>query len=283
MATRLTLAVPKKGRLSQDTFALLKKAGLSFRITDRSLKAEVRNFPLDLLLLRTADIPGIVAENIAEIGITGQNDVAEYNYPVRTLVPLGFGRCSLCLAFPDGDIGADLNGKRIATSYPNLLSTYLNDIDIDAQPVKLAGSIELAPKLGIADLICDLVSTGSTLRSNGLTKGEEIFKSEAVIVGAADIDTSKQTLLDKLLLRVKAVLTAKKFRYVIMNASRGDVPDIERCIPGLKKPTISSLADTELVSIASVIEEDYFWATIEKLKSAGASGIVVLPIEKLVL
>ncbi len=283
MSTRLTLAVPKKGRLSEDTFALLKNAGLSFRITDRSLKVEVRNFPLDLLLLRTADIPRIVSENIAEIGITGQNDIAEYDYPVRPLIPLGFGRCTLCLAFPDGDNGKALNGKRIATSYPNLLRAYLSQNDIDAQAIRLAGSIELAPKLGIADLICDLVSTGSTLRSNGLTKGKEIFKSEAVIVGAENISSCKQVLLDKLLLRINAVLTAKKFRYVIMNASRNDIPEIESCIPGLKKPTISPLADSELVSIASVIEEDYFWATIENLKSAGASGIVVLPIEKLVL
>ena len=283
MSTRLTLAVPKKGRLSEDTFALLKKAGLSFRITDRSLKVEVRNFPLDLLLLRTADIPGIVAENIAEIGVTGQNDVAEYDYPVRSLLPLGFGRCSLCLAFPDGNESTEISGKRIATSYPNLLDAYLKKNGVNAQAIKLAGSIELAPKLGIADLVCDLVSTGSTLRSNGLTKGDQIFKSEAVIVGAESIDTNKQELLDKLLFRVKAVLAAKKYRYVIMNASRNVIPEIENCIPGLKKPTISPLADSEMVSIASVIEEDYFWATIENLKSAGASGIVVLPIEKLVL
>ena len=261
----------------------LRKAGLSFRITDRSLKVEVRNFPLDLLLLRTADIPSIVAENIAEVGIVGQNDIAEHDYPLREIVPLGFGRCSLCLAFPDGKESDDPNGKRIATSYPNLLQTYLEKSGIAAQAVHLAGSIELAPKLGIADMICDLVSTGSTLRSNGLTKGEEVFKSEAVIFRADGLDPKKIPLLDKLLLRINAVLTARKYRYVIMNASRNDIPDIERCIPGLKKPTISPLADSELVSIASVIEEDYFWATIENLKGAGASGIVVMPIEKLVL
>lgn len=283
MPNRLTLALQKKGRLAEDGFALLKKAGLSFGITDRSLKVEVRNFPLDLLLLRSSDIPEIVAQGIADIGITGQNYVAEYETPVRELVRLGFGRCTLCLAYPENVDDKKLPGKRIATSYPNLLASYLSEKDIRARPVTLAGSIELAPKLGLADLICDLVSTGSTLRSNGLTRGEEIFKSEAVIVGNDQLDASRQILLDKLLMRVNAVLSARKYRYVVMNAARRDVPEIEKCIPSLKKPTISSLADSGLVSIASVIEEDTFWSTIESLKSAGASGIVVLPIEKMVL
>ena len=283
MTTKLTIALQKKGRLASDSLELFKQAGLNFEITERSLKVEVRNLDIEILLLRSSDIPEIVANGVAEIGITGQNTAAEKGYPVNELVTLGFGKCALSFAFPENETDRSIDGKRIATSYPQILKQHLQKENIKAQIVSLSGSVEIAPKLNIADLICDLVSTGSTLRSNGLIQGEIIFKSQAVIIANQTIAKEKAVILDKLLLRIKSVLAAKKYKYIVMNAERSDLEKIENCIHGLKKPTVSSLADSSLVSIASVVEEDYFWSTIEKLKSAGAFDILVLPIEKMIL
>ncbi len=283
MTSKLTLALQKKGRLSDDSLNLLRQAGLSFEMTERSLKVSVRNFDLEILLLRSSDIPEIVADGVADIGITGQNIVEEEGYPVSEIEKLGFGKCSLSLAFPENESDLSLANKRIATSYPVILQQYLDQKNIDAQIVPLSGSVEIAPKLKIADCICDLVSTGSTLRSNGLKQGDVIFESQAVIIGNENLSDEKKELLEKLLLRIKAVLTAKKNKYIIMNAERKNLPQIEACIPGLKRPTVSSLMDEDFISVASVVEEDFFWSTIEKLKKAGASDILVLPIEKMIL
>ena len=283
MKNKLTIAIQKKGRLATESLNLFKQAGFNFEITERSLKVGVRNFDLEILLLRSSDIPEIVANGIAEVGITGQNTAAEKGYPVNELTTLGFGKCELSFAYPENESDRSINGKRIATSYPQILRRYLQTENLKAQIVDLSGSVEIAPKLEIADLICDLVSTGSTLRSNGLTKGEVIFKSQAVIIANQSIPKEKIELLDKLLLRIESVLAAKKYKYIVMNAQRSNLEKIENCIHGLKKPTVSSLADSNLVSIAAVVEEDYFWSTIEKLKAAGASDILVLPIEKMIL
>jgi len=283
MTTKLTLALQKSGRLAEDSLKLLKQAGLCFEITERSLKVNVSNFDLEILLLRSSDIPEIVADGAADIGITGQNTVAEKGYSVTEIQSLGFGKCALSLAFPEKEEDYSLDGKRIATSYPGILNEYLRQNDTQAQVVDLSGSVELAPRLKIADCICDLVSTGSTLRSNGLKQGKVVFESQAVIIGNKSISNEKRELLDKLLLRINAVLTAQKYKYIVMNAERKNLPKIETCIPGLKNPTVSSLADSDFVSIASVVEEDVFWCTIENLKKAGATGILVLPIEKMIL
>ena len=282
MTPRLTLALQKKGRLSTDSFALLRQAGLIFEITARSLKVSVQNFELEILLLRSGDIPEIVANGVADIGISGQNTIAEKGYRVRELEKLGFGACQLCLAYPEGIENPCLEGKRIATSYPRLLQKYFDQRNINAAIIPLSGSVELAPRLKIADGVCDLISSGSTLRSNGLRQGECIFSSQAVLMANQSIPKDKTLLLEKLLLRIRAVLTAKKYKYVVMNAEKSNLQKIQTCVPGLKKPTVSELADPNYVSMASVVEEDTFWSTIEQLKAAGASGILVLPIEKMV-
>ncbi|MCK5460973.1 ATP phosphoribosyltransferase [Candidatus Gracilibacteria bacterium] len=281
---KLTLAIQKTGRLAEDSLELLRKSGFKFEITDRSLTFSINNFPLEIIFLRADDIPEIVADRVADIGICGQNTVEEKGYKVRELEALGFGKCSLCMAYPEKQKKVSLSGKRIATSYPRLLGKFLKKQKISADIVDLSGSVELSPKLNIADCICDLVSTGSTLKNNGLVKGETIFKSEAVFISNDQISTEKQALLDKLLFRIRAVLTARKYKYIIMNAPRKNLNEIQKCIPGLKKPTIASLfADTDYVSVASVVEEDFFWTTIERLKEVGASGIIILPIEKMIL
>ena len=281
--TKLTLALQKKGRLANESIALLTQAGFDFEKTEQSLKVSVNNFELELLFLRSKDIVEIVSDGIADIGISGQNVVEEMGYTVKNLGLLGFGACELCMAFREGETDFSLEGKRIATSYPNLLQQYLERENINAQIVELSGSVELAPRLKIADCICDLVSSGATLRNNGLRKGTVVFESQAMLIGNGNLSSEKQMLLDKLLLRLRSVLTAKKYKYVVMNAEKSNVQQIQTCIPGLKKPTVSELADTDFVSIASVVEEDFFWSTIEQLKDAGASGILVLPIEKMIL
>jgi ATP phosphoribosyltransferase len=283
MKTKLILAIQKKGRLSSDSFNLLEKSGLRFEASERNLKIEVDNFSLEILLLRAGDIPEIVSDGIADIGIVGQNIVAEKGYNIQEIEQLGFGKCSLNLAYSENEKDTKLQGKRIATSYPNLLKKYLNQEKIDAQVVELSGSVELAPRLKISDLICDLVSTGSTLRNNGLKKGENIFNSQAVIVKNNSISEEKQKILDKLLLRIKAVLAARNCKYIIMNAKKEDLPGIKNCISNSKKLTISPLADSKLLSIALVVEESSSWAIIEELKIAGAFDILVFPIEKMII
>ena len=280
---KLILAIQKSGRLADGSLDLLKKAGFKFEITERSLTVAVKNFPMELLFLRSSDIPEIVADGIADLGIAGENTVFEEGYPVSPIEKLGFGGCTLCMATTDGAPAKSLTGKRIATSYPVLLKQYLADENISATVVELSGSVELAPKLGIADAICDLVSSGATLQSNALVKGEGIFASEPLVFCQGKITGEKEMLLEEFLLRIRSVLMARKFKYVVMNAPKDKVPDIQEAMPGLKKPTISPLSDTDFVSISSVVEEDVFWTTIGKLKAAGATGILVMPIEKMIL
>ncbi len=280
----LTLAIQKKGRLSDECMQLLKQAGFSFELSERSLSAKCSNFPLEILFLRAEDIPEIVADKTADIGICGQNSIAEKDFDTQEIEPLGFGKCRLSLAVAaESADNFRLDGKRIATSYPKLVQKYLDKRKISAEPVSISGSVEIAPKLGIAEVICDLVSSGSTLKMNGLIETEMIFQSEAVLFSASSFPDEKLEILEKFCLRIRSVLIAKRNKYIVMNAPKSSVASIKKCIPGLQNPTIAPLADPDFVSLASVVEEDYFWETIEKLKAQGATGILVLPIEKMIL
>ena len=276
----LKVAVQKSGRLSDKTIDLLRKAGLEFDFFERSLAAKCRNFPLEMLFFRASDIPEIISDGVVDCGICGQNSIKEKKIDLREVEKLGFGKCRLSIASPQL---INLKGKRIATSHPNILRQFLKKKQIPAEIVELSGSVEIAPKLSIADAICDLVSSGSTLRVNGLQEIEQIFFSEVVLVTQKKISKDKAIIFNNFLTRIKAVLEAKKYKYVLMNAPKSALMNIEKLIPGLKNPTISPLLDSQSVSVASVVEEDKFWDTIEKLKQCGASGILVMPIEKMIL
>lgn len=277
----LKIAIQKTGRLSEKTFKILEDAGFAFEMTDRSLMAKCRNFPIELLFLRADDIPELVYDKTADVGICGQNSIAEKAFDLKEIEKLGYGKCRLSIAVPEKFDG-DLEGKRIATSYPKILQGYLDKKNITAKIITLSGSVEIAPNLGTAEAICDLVSTGSTLKMNGLVEREEIFFSESVLVGSGDLDPEKSEILEKFLTRIGAVILAKKFKYVVMNLERAKLPKLTKILPGLKSPTISDLTDTSWVSVATVVEETVFWDTVEKLKSIGAEGILVTPIEKLI-
>ncbi len=279
--TTLKIAISKSGRLSDKTFKLLEDAGFLFQMTNRRLMAKCQNFPLELLFLRPGDIPEIVADKTADLGICGQNSVAEKGFDLDQIQKLGFGKCHLSIAVPKNFKGT-LERKRIATSYPKILQKYLDEKNISASIVTLSGSVEIAPNIGTADGICDLVSTGSTLKTNGLIEKEEIFSSEAVLIGNKNLIKEKERILEKFLLRIRAVLLAKKFKYIVMNLKRENIPKLTEILPGLKSPTITNLADDNWVSVSTVVEEKIFWKTIDKLKSIGAEGIVVQNIEKLI-
>ena len=280
LARVLKIAIQKNGRLSDKTIELLRNAGLEFDFFERSLAARCRNFPLEILFFRASDIPEIISDGAVDCGICGQNSIKEKKIDIIEVEKLGFGKCRLSIASPKA---LTLKGKRIATSYPNILQQFLKKKKIIAEIVELSGSVEIAPKLGIADAICDLVSSGSTLKVNGLQEIEQIFFSEVVLVAQKKLSAEKARIFEKLLIRIQAVLEAKKYKYILMNAPKAALPEITKLIPGLKNPTISPLFDEKSVSIASVVEEDKFWETIEKLKKYGASGILVMPIEKMIL
>lgn len=278
----MKIAIQSKGRLSLDSIELLTKAGFEFQKTDRSLSATVNNFPLEILFLRSGDIPEIVADGIADIGICGQNTLVESGYKLNEILPLGFGKCTLCIASPEHKEYNGMKNKKIATSYPRILESYLSEKDTPADLVDLSGSVEIAPKLNIADMICDLVSTGSTLKNNGLCVREIIFKSQAVLIAHPHLSEENIELLEKIVMRMESVIRAKKTKYIMMNAPKKKIQDISNILPSLDSPTITPLSNTEMVSIATVIQEDEFWETIDKLKEKGASGILVMPIEKVI-
>lgn len=277
----LKIAIQKEGRMSEKSIELLKKAGLEFEIFDRSLASKCRNFPLEILFFRAQDIPEMIADDVVDCGICGQNTLAEKSLKLKEIEPLGFGKCRLSIAAPAKKL--DLNGKKIATSHPALLKKFLNKNKIKAEIIELSGSVELAPKLKIADAICDLVSSGSTLKINGLFEVEEIFASQVILSAKAGIEKEKKEIFEKFLIRIRSVLTARKYKYVVMNAPIDSLEKIRNLIPGLKNPTVSPLINPKFISIASVVKEDRFWETIEKLKQCGATGILVLPIEKMIL
>ena len=286
MTSKIRIAIQKSGRLSEASLALIKECGIDFSGTGTGrLKAEASNFPAEILFLRDDDIPGYVADGVADIGIVGENVAIEKSPSSNIVYRLGFSKCRLSLAIPKGEIYtglADFEGKDIATSYPKLLQNYLKENNISAKIHEISGSVEIAPSIGLAHGICDIVSSGSTLLSNGLKEVEVVFRSEAVMISADNLPTEKQKILEKLLFRIKAVQSAQKNKYILLNAPNSQIDEIVQILPGIKSPTILPLAVDGWSSLHSVINEDDFWDIIENLKNAGAEGILVIPIEKMI-
>ena len=250
------------------------------------LKAEALNFPIEVFFLRDDDIPEYVAEGVADIGIVGENVLIEANSDVKVVERLGFGKCRLSIAVPKNEKYKglkDLQGKRIATTYKNVLQKFLKKEKIDAEIHEISGSVEIAPGIGLADAICDLVSSGSTLFMNGLKEVETVLKSEAVLVANKKLNAKQMEIVERLLFRIRAVRKAKQNKYILLNAPNDKLDKIIKLIPGIKSPTILPLADEGWSSVHSVLEEDEFWEIIEKLKAAGAQGILVVPIEKMIV
>ncbi len=286
METKLKIAIQKSGRLNEDSIRLLKEAGIEFNNGLNKLKAEAYNFPLEVFFLRDDDIPQYVEDGIADIGIVGENVLIEKNKKVSIVDKLGFGKCRLSIAIPKNEKYKsiqDLEGKRIATSYSVILSKFLKKNKINAEIHEISGSVEIAPSIGLADAICDLVSSGSTLFTNGLKETEVILKSEAVLVSNNTLSKSKKDILEKLIFRINAVKKAKNNKYILLNAPNKNLDAICKILPGMKSPTILPLADNEWSSVHSVVNENEFWDIIEKLKAKGAQGILVVPIEKMIL
>lgn len=292
MTDRLRIALQKKGRLADDSYALLKKCGLRFSIRGGSLLARVKNMPIDLLLVRDDDIPSFVANDAADIGIVGENVLVEEQLTTKDKLDadikmrLGFSRCKLCLAAPNtGSVSssADLNDTRIATTYPGVTNKFLNENNINAKTVEMKGAVELAPSIGIAESICDLVSSGATLEANGLSAFETILESEAVLITSGrKLSADKQASLDKLLNRIDGVIKSKETKYIMLNAPKSKLDDITSLLPGSDAPTIMPLAgNDDLVAVQAVCTENIFWETLEDLKALGARAILVLPIEKM--
>ena len=292
MSDRLRIALQKKGRLAEDSFALLKKCGLRFSIRGGGLLARVKNMPIDLLLVRDDDIPSFVANNASDIGIVGENVLVEEQLTAKSeldaniAMRLGFSRCKLCLAASEnGNVQSanDLAGTRIATTYPGVTARYLSETGINADLVEMKGAVELAPSIGIAESICDLVSSGATLEANGLTAFETILESEAVLIRSnRGLSSEKADILEKLMNRIDGVLKSADSKYIMLNAPKSAVSKITSLLPGSDAPTIMPLAgDDDLVALQAVCRETVFWETLEGLKALGARSILVLPIEKM--
>lgn len=286
MENIIRIAVQKSGRLSDDSLSLIKECGIKFYNGTGKLKSTSTNFPIEFLFLRDDDIPGYVSDGVADLGIVGENELVEKNKEVTVVKKLGFSKCRLSLAIPKSEQYSGISyfeGKSIATSYPKILGDYLHAKGISADIHEISGSVEIAPSIGLAEGICDIVSSGSTLMMNGLQEVEEIFRSEAVLIADPKISTAKQTIVDKLLFRINAVQKGKSNKYVLLNAPNSSLEKIVSLIPGMRSPTILPLAQPGWSSVHSVIAEDQFWENIEELRAAGAEGILVVPIEKMVL
>lgn len=286
MSQRLRLAIQSSGRLSDDTTDLLKACGIRISRPDRKLRMVSEHFDIEILFVRDDDIPGYVADGVADAGVVGENVVLEKNPDVRQLERLGFASCRLSIALPKTDAYnglEDLNGKHIATSYPGLLGRYFEDKGIKASIHEISGSVEIAPGIGLADGICDIVSSGSTLISNGLKEVEVILRSEAVLIASPQLEPRKQAILDTLQFRIQSVLKAKKHRYILMNVPNESIDRVKDILPGMRAPTIMPLAQEGWSSVHSVIPDRAFWDVIDNLKEAGAEGMLVVPIEKMVL
>ena len=286
MYMKLRLAIQKSGRLHDDSIKLLKECGIDISNGLNKLKAEASNFPIEVYFLRDDDIPQYVEDGVADIGIVGENVVYEKNKPLTVLNKLGFGKCRLSVAVRKSENYTGLSfleGKKVATSYPVILSKYLKDNGVAAEVHEISGSVEIAPSIGLADAICDLVSSGSTLFSNGLKEAETILVSEAVLVATNSISAEKQAIIDRLLFRIESVKKARNTKYILLNAPNEKLADIIALLPGMKSPTVLPLAEPGWSSVHSVLNENDFWEIIEQLKAAGAQGILVVPIEKMVI
>ncbi len=283
---KLKLAIQKSGRLHEDSIRLLKECGIDISNGVNKLKADANNFPLEVFFLRDDDIPQYVEDGVADIGFVGENVVFEKNKKVEVVEKLGFGKCRLSIAIKKSETYSDatfLEGKKIATSYPVILEKFLKEKNIKAEIHEISGSVEIAPGIGLADAICDLVSSGSTLFMNGLKESEIILESQAVLIKDKNLDADKQQLLNKIIFRIAAVKKAKNNKYILLNAPNNKLKEIISLLPGMKSPTVLPLAEEGWSSVHSVLNENQFWDIIEQLKAAGAQGILVVPIEKMIV
>ncbi len=284
--SKLKIAIQKNGRLSEKSLELFKQCGISLSNGERKLKTAASNFPIEILFLRDDDIPQYVEQGIADIGILGQNEVWEKEKNIDEIKLLGFASCRLSLAIPKEATYSGLeffNKKKIATSYPVIISKFFKEKNINVEIEQIGGSVEIAPGIGLADGIFDIVSTGSTLVMNGLQEVEVVAKSEAVIVANKSISPESQAILDRLLFRIDAVIKAKENKYLLMNAPNDKLDAICALLPGMRSPTIMPLAEKGWSGLHTVVKEDDFWEVIDQLKSRGAEGILVVPIEKMIL
>ena len=282
----LRIAVQSKGRLFEDTMDLLKETGIKVSSSKRTLLVQASNFPLEVLFLRDDDIPQTVADGVADVGIVGENEFVERNENADIVKRLGFSKCRISLAIPKAiDYpGVEwFNGKKIATSYPVILKKFMDEKGVKTDIHVIQGSVEIAPGIGLADGIFDIVSSGSTLVSNNLKEVEVVMKSEALLIGNKNLDEEKKAILEDLLFRINSVLIAEDKKYVRMNAPKARLAEIVKVLPGLKSPTIIPLADEEWCSVHAVLDEKHFWEIVGQLKALGAEGILVTPIEKMIL
>lgn len=283
--TQLRIAIQTKGRLNEDSMQLIQEAGIKINLGKRKLLAASKNFPLEVLFLRDDDIPQAVADQVADIGIVGENEMLEKKENVKIVKRLGFSKCRLSLAIPKSEEYSDIkwfNGKKIATSYPVILKDFLEKNKVKADIHVISGSVEIAPGIGLADAIFDIVSSGSTLVSNRLKEVEVALYSEAVLVAPQDLTPEKQAILDEMIFRMESVERAKGKKYILLNAPNEKIEEITNILPGMKSPTVTPLAEKGWSSLHSVIAENDFWEIIGKLKAAGAQGILVVPIEKMI-
>lgn len=282
----LRIAVQKSGRLNEDSMRILKDIGISIDNGKDQLKASARNFPVEVFYLRNGDIPQYLKDGVVDVAIIGENVLIEKGNDIRVVEKLGFSTCRVCIAVPKSMSYSgvkDLEGKRIATSYPNTVQTYLDENGITANLHIINGSVEIAPNIGLADAICDIVSSGSTLFKNNLKEVETILKSEAVLAVSPILSAEKQEILDKIQFRIQSVLKGRQSKYILLNAPNDKLEAIKRVLPGMKSPTVLPLAEKGWSSVHSVISKNEFWDIIDELKKNGAQGILVCPIEKMVL
>jgi ATP phosphoribosyltransferase len=284
---RIKLALQRNGRLTDESLRLLRSCGLEFEYQANALYSPSHNFALDVLALRDDDIPEYVQDGVADLGIVGENVIVERQARVKTLRRLGFGACRLMISVPNRSSIRSLRhlrGRRIATSYPNTLKRFLRSNKLEATIIELSGAVELAPTLDVSDAICDIISTGTTARVNGLKPLVSVLESQAVLIANPRLlsERTRKALLDRLLIRISGSLEARGKRYIMLNAPESAVPRLRSLIPALKSPTIVPLADKGMVALHSVITEDVFWDVMEKLKQAGASDIIVVPIETII-
>jgi ATP phosphoribosyltransferase len=285
-SVKLKIAIQKSGRLYEDSLKLLKDCGIDFKNGINKLKTEADNFPMEVFFLRDDDIPQYVEDAVADIGMVGENVIYEKARNVQITEKLGFGKCRLSVAVGRNEeyTGAEfLRNKKIATTYPVLLTEFLKKKNISAEIHEISGSVEIAPGIGLADAIVDLVSSGSTLFMNGLKEVETILHSEAVLIRNPTLDAGKEHILEKLLFRIRSVRKARHTKYILLNAPNAKLGEIISLLPGMKSPTVLPLAEAGWSSVHSVLNENEFWEIIEKLKAAGAQGILVVPIEKMIL
>ena len=282
----LKIAIQKSGRLTEKSLQLLRNCGIDIPAESRKLKASANNFPIELYFLRDDDIPEYVQDGIADLGILGENVLLEKKAAVETVMPLGFAKCKLSLAVPRNEQYDGLDyweGKKIATTYTNILSNFLKKNKINAEIHSISGSVEIAPGIGLAQGICDIVSTGSTLLSNGLKAVEVVLNSQAVLISNQNLSEEKQQILDKLLFRIRAKQKAATNKYILLNAPDAKIDEICALLPGMKSPSVLPLREKGWSSLHSVVQENQFWEVIDQLKQAGAEGILVLPVEKMIV